>query len=317
MEKYIFSGNMPKNTKPILENSEGFTSVSLLCTQLERGVFRTYSRWREEGFCDFLMVDSGAYSVFTGKAETTIDQYIDFINENIDNADVFVELDTIPGEWRKSKKPEHYVISAEKTWQDFLYMRERVSKPDKILPVFHSGESFDAFKRMLNYVDPKTGKHLDYIGISAAKDASNKNRDVYLNDVIRTIQESDNPDVKIHMFGTTALGVLKKVPCYSVDSTTHVRLAGFGIAISPTFGQIGVSSRGGSKSSSGASFIHTADEKNLAKLQAECDKLHITIEELSETPDARCAFNIYNILNLTKTEYAYHPDNKIRRKGLI
>lgn len=315
MEKYIFSGNMPGGTKKLIQAADGLESISLLCTQLERSVFKAYSHLRDEGFCDYLMVDSGAYSVFTGKANTTIDQYIDFINENDNKADVFVELDTIPGEWRKSKKPEHYIISAEKSWEDFLYMRSKLNHPEKLLPVFHSGEPFRYLKRMLEYVD-KDGKHLDFIGLSAAKDASNRNRDVYLHDVYRIIENSSNPNVRTHLFGTTALGVLKKVPCWSCDSTTHVRLAAFGVIVSPTFGQISVSSRG-KKSDQKTHFLRSADDKNKDILAKECEPLHITLDDLAESSDARCAFNMYHIYMMTKNQYAYHPDNQIRRKKLI
>lgn len=314
--RYIFSGNMPAPTPEIMMRADDFEPVSLLCTQLERKEFERYQRFRDNGYCDFIMVDSGAYSVFTGRASTTLDQYIDFINENSDKADVFVELDTIPGEWGKSKKPEHYEESARKSWQDFLYMRERVNCPEKLLSVFHSGESYEALKTTLEWTD-SNGKHLDYIGISAAKDADNKNRDTYLHDVLQTIKSSSNPNVGTHMFGTTALPVLSKVPCRSCDSTTHVRLAGFGSVISPTFGVINVSSRGGTKAGEKNHFLHTADSKKLKKLKEELEPLKLTLEDISNSSAARCAFNMRSILQLVNTTYKYNPNNVVRKKSLL
>ena len=307
---------MPAKTPEILMRAKDFKPISLLCTQLERKTLETYVEYKKIGYCDFIMVDSGAFSVFTGRASTTIDQYIDFINESKDKAEVFVELDTIPGEWGKSKKPEHYEESARKSWEDFLYMRERVECPEKLLSVFHSGESYDALRTTLEWTD-SNGKHLDYIGISAAKDADNKNRDTYLSDVRKVIEQSSNPNVGTHMFGTTALKVLKTVPCRSCDSTTHVRLAGFGCLISPTFGTITVSSKGGTKGAAKNHFLHTADSKKIKKLEEELEPLKLTIKEVADDPAARTAFNIRSILQLIETEYKYSPKNTVKRKSLI
>lgn len=314
--RYIFSGNMPSKVPEIMMRDPEFKPVSLLCTQLEKKTLDLYLEYKNIGFCDFIMVDSGAYSVFTGRASTTIDQYIDFINASSDKAEVFVELDTIPGEWGKSKRPEDYVISADKSWEDFLYMRERVCCPEKMMSVFHSGEPFSALRRTIEWTD-SDGKHLDYIGISAAKDADNKNRDTYLHDVLETIKSSSNPDVGTHLFGTTALNVLSKVPCRSCDSTTHVRLAGFGSVISPTFGTINVSSRGGTKAGMKNHFLHTADSHKIKKLEEELEPLKLTINDISNSSAARCAFNMRSILHLIETTYKYHPGNYIRKRSLL
>lgn len=314
--RYIFSGNMPAQVPEIMMRAEDFKPVSLLCTQLERKALDLYNEYKNIGFCDFIMVDSGAYSVFTGRATTTLDQYIDFINKSQDRAEVFVELDTIPGEWGKSKRPEHYIASADKSWNDFLYMRERVDCPNKLMSVFHSGEPYEALTRTLNWTD-SNGNHLDYIGISAAKDADNKNRDTYLNDVWHTIKSSDNPDVGTHMFGTTALTVLSKVPCRSCDSTTHVRMGGYGSIISATFGTINVSSRGGTKSNAKNHFLYTADDKKLNKLKEELEPLKLTLDDIANSSAARVAFNMRTILNLVSTKYKYDPKNVVKKKKLL
>lgn len=314
--RYIFSGNFPPQVKEILTKADDFKPISLLCTQLERRQFELYQNYKQEGFCDFIMVDSGAYSVFTGKANTTIDQYIDFINENQEKADIFVELDTIPGKWGKSKRPEDYIESAKSSWEDFLYMRERIDCKNKLLPVFHSGEPFSALRTTLEWKD-SYGNNLDYIGISAAKDANNKHRDIYLQDVQHVIKKSSNPNVGIHLFGTTALRVLATVPCISCDSTTHIRLAAYGSIISPTFGTINVSSKGGTRCNQSNHFIYTADDKKLSKLKEELEPLKLTIEDISNSNAARCAFNIRSIIQLTETTYAYNPKNVVTKKQLL
>lgn len=314
--RYVFSGNMPSKAPEILMRDPDFKPVSLLCTQLERSEFEKYNKFRSEGFCDFIMVDSGAYSVFTGKATTTVDQYVDFINKNKDRAEVFVELDTIPGEWRKSKKPEHYVKSAEESWKTFLYMRDRVSCPDKLMPIFHSGESYCALSRILDWRDER-GNALSYIGISAAKDASNKNRDTYLADVRKTVEASRNPNVRMHLFGTTALKVLSSVKCESCDSTTHVRVAAVGSVISPSFGVISVSSKGGVRGARRPHFLQTASSANINVLKSELEPLKLTVKDIAESAAARCAFNMHSILKLVSTTYRYHDCNVVRRKTLV
>ena len=68
------------------------------------------------------------------------------------NAMPFDELNTLkaalPGFFNEDgtriKSKEDYDESARLSWENYLYMRERVKEPDKLMPVFHFGENLTA-----------------------------------------------------------------------------------------------------------------------------------------------------------------------------
>ena len=323
--RYIFSGNLSLKAPEILMRDKDFKPVSLLCTWIEPGKVELYNEYKKTGFCDFIMVDSAAFSVYTGKADVDVDDYIEFINNHPDDADVYVELDSIAGKWGQPRSYEEYVKSAEDSWNTFLYMYDKVVCPDKILPVFHSGEPLSALSNMLEWTDPN-GNHLDYIGLSAAKDdKNNRNRDTYFESCLSVIRKSSNPNVKVHLFGTTALNVLKWMPCYSCDSTTHLKLSSYGYMKSIKYGDVAISTKCGSTtpigkrsaSSSTNNFLSSASNEDIDTLCKELTPLNLTLEDVKESHIARCAVNMRNILKLLETEYKYNPKRSFTRKSLL
>lgn len=323
MEKYVFSGALTDEMKRLLENMEGFEPLDMLNTQIDRGVCEKLMKWKEEGFCRFFLLDSGAFSIHTQKAPKVylpenggVDYYIDYINENIDRIDVCAQLDTIPGHLHEPKKPEDYIESAKGSWDNYLYMRSKVKNPHKIMPVFHMGEDVKYLKQMLEFED-EHGK-LEWCGISPANDADKTSRMSFLTDVYDCIKRSKNPHIKTHCYGFTSLEAMSKFPCTTADSITHRLLAGYCKIITREFGVVSVSDRDRtSKTKSNWSFLRTADEYNLNKLKKECEEMNLTLEQLQESVSARTAFNIRNIQILTKTKYAYKPTNLVRPRKLF
>lgn len=314
MEKYVFSGSLTQEMHDLLMSNPKFEPLDALVTQLDRSSIRQMIEWKREGFIRWLFIDSGAFSVHTGKAKTTVEEYTEFLNSIDDDFDVCAQLDTIPGKLGQPKKPEDYVISAEKSWENFIQMRKMVKSPNKVMPVFHFGEDIKYLKRMLEFKDEK-GNPIQYIGLSPANDASIEDRSIYLRDMFNYIHHSANPNVKTHIYGFTSLEAMSKYPCYSADSITHRLLAGYGKLISRNYKIVSISLKvRNNKAKSSMSIVDAADEFTMKKFLEEVEDFGFTLEQLQNSVSARVAFNILSIQLLVKTKYKYHQDNLVRPK---
>lgn len=329
--RYVFSGSLTHKMHDMLLAADDFEPLDILVSQLDRNGIKQAIKWKHEGFCRWLFCDSGAFSVHTGKAQITQDEYIEYINSIIEDIDVFAQLDTIPGKFQKPKSSQDYIDSAESSWENFLYMRENVKDKNKIMPVFHFGEDIKYLKRMLEFRD-EFGNGLDYIGLSPANDASVQDRMLYLQNMYDIIKASSNPNVKTHVYGFTSLTAMSKFPCYSADSISHRLISGYNKLLSRNFGIISMSKKPRSvKTKSNLSFLETADEYNLDILKSELNDMGINLEYakqfefegsdiidwLSEDNNIRVVITIKNIQYLVKTKYKYKEENLVKQKRLF
>lgn len=309
MEKYVFSGALTKKMVDELWHNPKFEPLDILESQLNRSSIKEFIKLKHEGFCRWLFIDSGAYSVHTGKAKGDVDEYISYLNSIDDDIDVCAQLDTIPGHFGKPKSPEDYVESAKKSWDNFLYMRGKLKSPHKLMPVMHQGESLDHLKYMLAWKD-ENGKPLDYIGISPANDNPQKLKNVYMDCVTQIIAASENPDVKTHLYGMTSLPAISQFKCYSADSISHRLMAGYCRIFTEHFGVISLSERvTGDDSKSKQCFIEACDDASRKILDDELAQYGYTAEELQKSIEKRVAFNILSIQHMAKTKYKYTKQN--------
>lgn len=318
MEKYVFSGSLTKGMHDMLLNMPNFEPLNILVSQIDRSGVKHAVEWKKEGFCGWLFIDSGAFSIHTGNYgsgkdfNTLVEEYIEYLNSIDEYIDVCAQLDTIPGKFKQAKSKEDYAESARKSWENYLYMRTKLKSPDKVMPVFHFGESFDVLRNMLEWKD-ENGKQLGYIGLSPANDASVTMKDIYLKECADIIAASSNPNVKTHLYGYTSLEGLSKLPCYSADSISHRHISGFCKILSKNFGVISVSKRDRtSNTKSNRSFLDTADAHALKVLEDEMKELGFTLDEVAESSAVRCVVTMHNIQTLVRTDYKYDP-NKLRR----
>ena len=330
MNTYYFSGSLTNSMHDMLINMPDFEPLDILITQLDRSAITKAIEWKKEGFVKTLFVDSGAFSVHTGNAKLPgwksstpptfrdwEDEYIRYLNSIDDYVDVFAQLDTIPGEFQKPKTPEDYIESVKKSWDNYLYMRERVKSPNKLMPVFHHHESFDALKNMLEWTD-ENGKHLTYIGLSPANDCTTNVRNIYIDECNSIIAASSNPNVKTHLYGYTSLEGLSKLACYSADSISHRHIAAYNKILSTNFGVISLTQKSRtSNTKSNMSFVDTCDDYNKKLLMDEITSAGFTLDKLREDSSARVAFTIHSIQKLLKTTYAYDASKIKRPKKLF
>lgn len=174
-----------------------------------------------------LFIDSGAFTAHTKGTTIDVDKYIEFLNEIDDYVTIFAQVDHIPGLRGREKTIQEQLEAPQKSWENYLYMVDKVKSPKKLIPVFHQGEDFKWLKTMTEYTYPN-GEYIDYIGISCNKELSSKEWNFWFQECFKVIKSSKNPNVKTHAFGMTSYKVLEQFPFTSSDSTTWVRSAAFG-----------------------------------------------------------------------------------------
>lgn len=165
-----------------------------------------YSKKLPEGF--HIALDSGAFSADNSGKAINIDEFIDFAKGNFDKCDVVFNLDVI-GQKQAAED------SAAASYENLKYMESKGVKP---LPVFHQGEDFKWLDRLVS--------EYDYVGLGGVA-----------GDMMQRRGEIEKwfgyifyryPKHKFHGLGVTGMGLLKKFPFYSVDSTSWVKWANFG-----------------------------------------------------------------------------------------
>lgn len=211
-----------------------------LCNRLQSQLNdrKNIKKWCDNDNGAKLFIDSGAYSAHTVNKVLNVDEYIEFINSIDDYIHCFAQVDHIPGKFRQPKTAQQLAEAPKLSWQNYIYMKDRVKSKHKLLPIFHQGEDYKWLQNMLEYVDGDG--HIQYIGISPANDLTTDKKKVFIGKCFDIISNSSNPNVKTHAFGMTSLDVLEMYPFYSADSTSWIMTAAMGNIMTP-YGLIDVS----------------------------------------------------------------------------
>lgn len=328
-QHYIFSGSMTNQMADYLEKIPTFSPMDVLVSQLDKSGVKAMLGYMERGIVQSLFIDSGAYSIHSGKCtkcdgldvntpeglQRFVDNYIEYVNGLDDKIIAVAQVDHIPGTFKQPKKPEDYVESVKLTWDNFLYMHPKMKSPDKLIYVFHQGESFDALKKILAWRD-ENGRPLQYLGISPSNDRAVQEKDVYLREVYDFIAHSDNPNIKTHLFGYTSLPGLPKFPWYSADSISHRLRSGFAKVFTNQWGTISLSTKRNAGTKSDRMFVEAADEVTLDQFTKLVESYGFTVDQLVDDNAARVAFDISQIQEYMRNN-PYKPTNLRPQKKLF
>lgn len=148
-----------------------------------------------------VLIDSGAFSIFTIGKKLDINDYLKFI-QTLPQHWNFISFDVIPKDKKSKKETE---ATAEATFENYLFLSKHVKN---IVPVYHYGEDFKWVKKYLDYTDY----------ICAGRLLGN------LKESIRSYNEVfkiTGTKYKVHGLACTDLQLLYKFPFYSVDSITY------------------------------------------------------------------------------------------------
>lgn len=180
-----------------------------------------------------ILVDSGAHSAHTKGVSLDLEEYMSFVNEHVNDITLYVQVDKIPGVYRKPKTAKDFLEAPRLSWENYLYMRENSKDWTKLVPVFHQGEDLKWLRNMCDYKF-SDGSQVPYIGLSPRGDVSLKAKYDFCAKCFAEIQKSSQPNIKTHAFGATSLSMLERLPFTSADSTTWVLVSAFGQVWIPT-----------------------------------------------------------------------------------
>lgn len=142
-------------------------------------------------------VDSGAFSAYTRNLEIDVDEYIEWLNEWHPNLERYCCWDTIPA---GDITPEE---SAPKTWENYVYMRDRLVDPHKLVYCFHYGED-------VSYLIQALESGIDFVALGGVARRGRKQRYEFFESLIPIFEEY--PHVHVHAFGMTAIDLLNDFP---------------------------------------------------------------------------------------------------------
>lgn len=210
---FYFAGSSPKNVIDIMLKND----ANLLRSYLnDKADIKRFIEAKKNGdWHGKLLIDNGAFTVHRQGGTLDIDKYIEYINENDEYCDYFIALDEIPGKWGQERTREEILHAPLQTWENYLYMIEKVNKPEKLLPVFHQGDDFKWLEKILTHPTPK------YICISGNKELTNKRREAFYKQCYEYINRL-NPNIKVHCLGSATMSNVEKFPFTSMDSTTYI-----------------------------------------------------------------------------------------------
>lgn len=165
-----------------------------------------------------IILDSGAFSVWSKGQTVSLEEYSNFCESFRDMLPKDIELnivnlDVLPGKWGYVPSKQDIADSAEKGWENMLYLE---SKGFKVIHVFHQHEDFSILDKLR--------AHSDYIGISPANDVSMREKLDWLNKVFLILKDK----TRTHGFAVTSHKQLLGYPFYSVDSSSWVVPARYG-----------------------------------------------------------------------------------------
>lgn len=262
----------------------------------------------DKDFKGKLFIDSGAYTAYTRDAILDVDEYIQYINNINDYVTIFAQVDKIPGQHGKEKTLEEITEAPKLSWENYLYMRDKVKSPDKLLPIFHRRENWKYLEQMLE--TKFDGKHISYIGIAATTDSSVQEKEEWFHKVFDVIRKSSNPNVKTHAFGMTSLKLLESFPFTSADSTSWIMTGANGSIMSP-FGVIYVSDN----NTSSPNHIKHMNSVSLKSFYNYLSEMDISLEEISVSYKARMLANL-KYLKRWADDYVY-KGSTIHKKSLF
>lgn len=261
-----------------------------------------------------LFIDSGAFTAHTKGVDIPVDDYIAFVNSIDEQVHIFAQMDKIAGIRGQEVTIQQQLDAPRQSWENYLYMKDRVKSRDKLLPVFHQGEDFKWLENMLEYKH-EDGTPIKYIGISPNKSLSSKTWKTWLEKVFKTINESSNPKVCTHAFGIGALDVLEQFPFTSADSTTWLKLSSFG-SITVKGKPVCVSRRKATR----PEYILNRSTAVIEDVKKICAEIGITLEDLMDEDDTKARINreCFNLMSLKEWADNYtFKGNKMFKKELF
>lgn len=166
-----------------------------------------------------LQYDSGAFSAWSQGEEVNLNELIEVYDSMIEKyahkaeAVWLINLDKIPGSRGVDPTPAELDEACKISDRNFEILRKHFG--DRILPIFHQGESDDRLHEI--------AAQASYICVSPRNDLHESVRRSWAQETHTKI-----PGVRTHGLAATGLDMMRLVPWHSVDSATWIFLAANG-----------------------------------------------------------------------------------------
>lgn len=288
---FYFAGAQHKTSDELLR---AMNANVLRCYLNDKKTIATFIACKRSGeWKGKLLIDSGAFTAHRKDVYLDVDKYIEFLNANCDAIDYGIQVDEIPGKWGEKKTFSDVKQAPAKTWENYLYMRSKLKRPEMLLPVFHMHEDFKYLKQMLEFTE--NGKHIEYICISGSKDRTPKERKEWYTKVFNIIKNSSNPNVKTHCLGSATRTDMEQFPFTSSDATSWLKTSSMGGIITP-YGTVCVSKN----SEFSKEHINNQPEQCQEIVKQMCARYGIDYNVLPTDYKARSNFNIHYLYQMSR-----------------
>lgn len=162
-----------------------------------------------------MFMDSGAFSAWTKGEVINIDEYAAFCLKFQDDLECIASLDVIPGAFGRIPTKAEVDRSAEKGFENYLYLLEKGLDKNKLLHIFHQGEDMFWLEEII--------KTCPYFGISPANDRTTEQKIQWLEQCMRIACDKDGlPRGKWHGFGVTSWDIMYRYPWYCMTDEHQV-----------------------------------------------------------------------------------------------
>lgn len=168
-----------------------------------------------------VMLDSGAFSAWSKGEEVTLDHVVRSYDKALEELEGvatcvwMINLDVIPGSKGRDPTPQETEEAIAESDRNYAALVRRYG--DRVLPVFHQGESESRLQQVI-------GLHSHYICISPQNTLFESIRFEWASRVHKIIAGSR----ETHGLAATGTRMMREVPWRSVDSATWIQTAGFG-----------------------------------------------------------------------------------------
>lgn len=175
-----------------------------------------------------LMLDSGAFSVWSQGASIDLEAYIQFCLRYPDIS-YYVNLDVIPGvpNVKRSLTPEAVEASCQQGWDNYIRMLDAGVPYQQVIPVYHQNDGIHWLEKYLEFGTP-------YLGISPANDMTTTQKLQWMAGLRKHLFDSSGkPIVLTHGFAVTSYDLMRFWNWHSVDSASWKLTAAWGAVYVP------------------------------------------------------------------------------------
>ena len=233
----------------------------------------------EEGMhdTDNFFLDSGAFTAFTKGEVINIKEYAHFVTARRDRITVASSLDAIG--------------DAEQSYRNYRILKDELGVD--VIPVFHCREDV---RWLCKYLE----EGVPYLALGGMVPETIDYKRKWLDDLYSRYltDASRRPITKVHGFGLTVGWLIERYPWFSVDSTTWLNGAKFGVLIVNFEGSrlqhVGYSEQHPQRRDKGSNHIEHLSPAERAVVLEKIERAGLTLEEIRTNTKAALAFNAWS-----------------------